>query len=88
MTLSCGLHCGLFRSLYILCLRGFYQGSSETFLIRIIREGDRGAHAKAESRDWTISLWLFSYTPYSIGKQLLFPASSVGILLKLLKNVS
>jgi hypothetical protein len=32
----------------------------------IIREGDRGAHAKAESRDWTISLWLFSYILYSI----------------------
>jgi hypothetical protein len=61
-----GLHYDFFHSLYVLRLRGFYQGSSETFLVTIIREGDRGAHAKAESRDWTISLWLFSYILYSI----------------------
>lgn len=60
MTLLGGLHFGFLSFTYVLSLREFYQESSETFLVRIIREGDRRAHAKAESRDWT-SLWLFSY---------------------------
>lgn len=82
-----GLHYDFFHSLYILRLRGFYQGSSEAFLVTIIREGDRGGSCQGRAPrldNFTLAVLLHSL----FNKQLLFPVSEGVYLLKLLKNLS